>query len=173
MLDRPSRLTRAAIMASVCLLSTLEVSAEAARATEARQPAEVIEKNDFAAMLNVARGYGEAEQTETESGDPVITGDINGTAYQLFFLDCRNHRDCRTLNFYAVWDTAGVSLELLNRWNALGAYNKSYLTTDGMPVVELNASAIDLGRDRLADLFDRWTVTLAAFPREVLDHADE
>ncbi|WP_233717539.1 YbjN domain-containing protein [Jiella avicenniae] len=124
-------------------------------------------------MLDVARGYGEAELTKTESGDPVITGDINGTAYQLFFLDCRDHRDCRTLNFYAVWGTAGVSLELLNRWNALGAYNKAYLTTDGLPVVELNASALDLGRDRLADLFDRWTVTLAAFPREVLGKAGE
>ncbi|NDW03306.1 YbjN domain-containing protein [Jiella pacifica] len=173
MLDRPSRLTRAAFLAFACLLPTLGVPAQAARATETRPAAQSIEANDFAAMLDVARGYGEAELIKTETGDPVITGDINGTAYQLFFLDCRDNRDCKTLNFYAVWDTAGVSLELLNRWNAMGAYNKAYLTTDGMPVVELNASAIDLGRDRLADLFDRWTVTLAAFPREVLDNASE
>ncbi len=171
MFHRPSRLTRAAFLAAAFLTSAVAV--HAARATETKPAAQAIGINDLAAMLDVAEGYGEAELTKTETGDPVITGDINGTAYQLFFLDCRDHRDCRTLNFYAVWDTAGVSLELLNRWNAMGAYNKAYLTVDGMPVVELNASAIDLGRDRLSDLFDRWTVTLAAFPREVLDNASE
>ena len=169
MLDRPARLTRAAFLAAACITTALG----SASATETRPAAKAIEANDFATMLHIAEGYGEAELTKTETGDPVITGDINGTAYQLFFLDCRDNRDCRTLNFYAIWDSPGVSLELINRWNGLGAYNKSYLTMDGLPVVELNASALDLSRDRLADLFDRWTVTLAAYPREVLDNASE
>lgn len=170
MTDRPARLTRAAFFAVACLVLSAGATA---RATDAKPRPQAIEMNDFAAMLDIARGYGEAELVSTESGDPVITGDINGTAYQLFFLDCRDNRDCRTINFYAIWDSAGVSLELVNRWNGLGAYNKSYLTVDGLPVVELNASAIGLSRDRLADLFDRWTVTLAAYPREVLDSASK
>ncbi|TFF20715.1 hypothetical protein E3C22_00600 [Jiella endophytica] len=169
MTDRPARGLRSAIL----LAALLSLFAGPAPATEARAAAETIDRNDFPAMLDLARGYGEAELTKTETGDPVIAGDINGTAYQLFFLDCRNNRDCRTLNFYAIWDGAGVSLDLVNHWNSLGAYNKSYLTETGMPVVELNASSFDLTRRRLADLFDRWTVTLAEFPREVLDKADQ
>ncbi|MBP0616953.1 YbjN domain-containing protein [Jiella mangrovi] len=168
MLDHSARVLRASLITSVFLMA---LPASSAAATEARQDAQGIDRNDFAAILDMANGYGEAELTKTESGDPVITGDINGTAYQLFFLDCHANRDCRTLNFYAVWDGAGVPLELLNRWNAMGAFNKAYLTEGGMPVVELNDSTIDLTRGRLGDLFDRWTVTLAEFPREVLDKA--
>lgn len=170
MLDRPARLLRATA-ASLVLLAALPLLL--AFATEANPAANAIGRNDLPAILDVAQGYGEAELTKTETGDPVITGDINGTAYQLFFLDCSRNTDCRTLNFYAIWDGAGISLELINRWNATGAYNKSYLTETGMPVVELNASSIDLTKERLGDLFDRWTVTLAEFPRQVLDKADE
>ena len=172
MLDRSTRLLRA-ILVSMTLLMVWPGFGFATEAKPAEQTAQAIGRNDFVAILDVARGYGEAELTKTENGDPVITGDITGTAYQLFFLDCRGNQDCKTLNFYSVWDGAGIDLNLINAWNAAGAYNKSYLTETGMPVVELNASAIDLTRERLSDLFDRWTVTLAAFPREVLDKADQ
>ncbi|MBO0902305.1 YbjN domain-containing protein [Jiella sonneratiae] len=168
MLDRSTRRLPAVLLAAAFLAVP---AGSAAFATEARANSHPIDRNDFAAVLDVAKGYGEAELTRTESGDPVVAGDINGAAYQLFFLDCRKNRDCRTLNFYAIWDTADVSLDLVNRWNAAGAYNKAYLTEDGMPVIELNASNTDLTRERLSDLFDRWTVTLAEFPRNVLDQA--
>jgi len=132
-----------------------------------------IDRNDFEAILEIARGYGEADLTSIENGDPVIVGDINGTAYQLFFLECEDNRDCGVLDFYAIWDQRNVALELVNIWNGSQPFNKSYLTPEGLPVVELNVSAIDLTRTRLTDAFDRWTITLAAFPREVLDVASQ
>ena len=170
MLQRSAQLLRTSLLFSSFLAA---MPGAAALATEAKPAENAIDRNDFQAILNLATGYGEAQLTSTERGDPVITGDINGTAYQLFFLDCRKHRDCATLNFYATWDGAGIPLELFNSWNAMGAYNKAYLSEGGMPVVELNASAVDLTTNQLSDLFDRWTVTLAEFPREVLDKSAE
>jgi len=117
----------------------------------------------------MAEGYGEAELTVVENGDPVIVGNINGTAYQLFFLGCTDHRDCKILDFYAIWDQRDVELESVNEWNRSQPFNKAYLAEDGLPVIELNVSTQGLTADQLSDAFDRWTIALAEFPREVLD----
>ena len=128
--------------------------------------------DDLDAVLDIATGYGNAELDKTESGDPVITGDINGVSYQLFFLDCTLHRACRIQNFYAVWDTPGVSLETINDWNRAQPFHKSYLTEDNFPVIELNVSiAGGTSRTQMRDAFDRWTIALAEFQVEVLDSA--
>ncbi|MBO0663833.1 YbjN domain-containing protein [Jiella sp. MQZ9-1] len=167
MLDRSARLLRAALASSLIVVSLPATIAAATEAT-AQQP---IGQNDLGTVLNIAKGYGDAELTKTESGDPVITGTINGTAYQLFFLECKDHRDCGVLDFYSIWNEPDVPLELVNRFNGMRPFNKAYLTEDGFPVVELNVSSIGLTQARLSDIFDRWTITLAEFPREVLDAA--
>lgn len=129
----------------------------------------ILGRDDFNAMVEIAKGYGEAELTKTESGDPVIVGTIDGTAYQLFFLECTDHRACAVMNFYAIWNSEGVSLNAINDWNSAQPFHKAYLTEDGLPTVELNLStAGDLTGERLADAYDRWTIALAEFEREVL-----
>ncbi|MCB8837887.1 YbjN domain-containing protein [Aurantimonas sp. VKM B-3413] len=138
---------------------------------QAARPAaatDLIGANDFDAILKMAKGYGDASLTTVENGDPVIVGTINGTSYQLFFIDCTDHRDCKTLDFYAIWDQRDIDLDTINTWNSVSPYNKAYLTDDGLPVVELNHSTVGLTEAALSDTFDRWTITLAEFPREVL-----
>ena len=128
--------------------------------------------DDVKSILDIATGYGNAELDKTESGDPVIVGDINGVAYQLFFLDCTEHRSCKVQNFYAIWDTPGVTLEAINDWNRAQPFHKAYLTEDNFPVIELNVSiAGGTSRRQMLDAFDRWTVALAEFQVQVLDPA--
>ena len=128
--------------------------------------------DDLKSILDIATGYGNAELDKTESGDPVIVGDINGVAYQLFFLDCTDHRSCKVQNFYAIWDTPGVTLETINAWNRAQPFHKAYLTEDNFPVIELNVSiAGGTSRRQMLDAFDRWTVALAEFQAQVLDPA--
>lgn len=141
-------------------------------AHEAIDGPDFILPDDLQAILDIATGYGNAELDKTESGDPVIVGDINGVAYQLFFLDCTRHRSCKVQNFYAIWDTPGVTLDAINDWNRAQPFHKAYLTEDNFPVIELNVSIVGgTPRAQMIDAFDRWTVALAEFQAQVLDPA--
>lgn len=183
------RCLRTGLAAAFLLLASgspqaMAVAAEAATEADAAAPdspvnpgadlageaSEIIAADDLAAMRDLARGYGEAELTSVEDGDPVIVGEINGAAYQLFFLACTDeHTDCGVLNFYAIWDVQGVAIDAINEFNRTQPFNKAYLTPDNLPVVELNLSmAGGVTRGQLDDAFERWTIALAEFPRAVL-----
>ena len=137
------------------------------QATEA-----TIGANDLETITEIARGYGEAELTTVDNGDPVIVGEMNAISYQLFFLDCTANRDCRVLDFYAIWDTPGVELAVVNDWNRTQPFHKAYLGEDGLPVIELNLSTVGgMTRAQLVDAFDRWAVALAEFQRSVVEAA--
>lgn len=131
---------------------------------------EIIPADDLATMLELAQGYGEAELTTIENGDPVIVGEISGVAYQLFFLNCADdHTGCAIMNFYAIWDVQDVAISAINEFNRMQPFNKAYLTADNLPVVELNLSTVGgMTRGQLDAAFERWTIALAEFPRQVL-----
>lgn len=131
---------------------------------------EIIAADDLSAIVGIALGYGVAELSAIEDGDPVIVGAINGVAYQLFFLNCADdHTACAIMNFYAIWDVQGVAINAINEFNRTQPFNKAYLTPDNLPVVELNLSTVGgMTRGQLDDAFERWTIALAEFPREVL-----
>ncbi|MBB4002291.1 MAG: YbjN domain-containing protein [Aurantimonas endophytica] len=134
--------------------------------------APVVAANDVGAIADIARGYGEADEIAADNGDPVITGEMNGIGYQIFFLECVANRDCKVLDFYAIWDTPGVQLEAINEWNRSQPFNKGYLGEDGLPVIELNLSLVGgLTRPQLVDAFDRWAVALAEFQRTIIEAA--
>lgn len=141
-------------------------------ATTVQAPATIVGANDLETIAEIARGYGEAELTTVDNGDPVIVGEMNAISYQLFFLDCTANRDCRVLDFYAIWDTPGIDLAVINDWNRTQPFHKAYLGDDGLPVIELNLSTVGgLTRPQLVDAFDRWAVALAEFQRSVVEAA--
>ncbi len=136
----------------------------------AGEASEIVQADDLSAIVGIALGYGDAELSAIEDGAPVIVGEINGAAYQLFFLACTDeHTDCGVLNFHAIWDVPDVAIDAVNAFNRTQPFNKAYLTADGLPVVELNLSTVGgMTRGQLDDAFERWTIALAEFPREVL-----
>ena len=150
----------------------LQPGAGSSPAQRALGAPDLILPDDLQSIVEIATGYGEAKLEKTESGDPVVVGDIDGVSYQLFFLDCTAHRDCKVQNFYAIWDTPGVSLETINDWNRAQPFHKAYLTEDNFPAIELNISiAGGTSRAQMVDAFDRWTVALAEFQAQILDPA--
>ncbi len=136
----------------------------------AGEASEIVQADDLSAIVGIALGYGEAELSTIADGDPVIVGEINGVAYQLFFLNCADdHTGCGVVNFYAIWDVQDVAIDAINEFNRTQPFNKAYLTPDNLPVVELNLSTVGgMTRGQLDDAFERWTIALAEFPRAVL-----
>ncbi|MEF2552715.1 YbjN domain-containing protein [Aurantimonas sp. A2-1-M11] len=131
---------------------------------------DLLRADDLDTILDIAQGYGDADLVKTEIGDPVITGIINGVAYQLFFLDCTDGKDCEVINFYAIWDRPDITLEALNAWNRTQPFHKAYQTEEQLPVVELNLSIRGgVTRTQLTDAYDRWMISLAEFEAQILE----
>ena len=162
--------SRAALAAS--LLFAAFPIADAAGAVSipvADETPSLIGADDTEAIRAIAEGYGEARIVELDNGDPEIVGDINGTTYQLFFLDCTEGKACEALNFYAVWDVQTVAVGTINLWNRTAPLNKAYLTEENRPVIEMSLPlAGGIAPDQLKYVLDQWTIALAEFPRSVV-----
>ncbi|MER0239476.1 YbjN domain-containing protein [Fulvimarina sp. MAC8] len=132
----------------------------------------IVSADQVDAIRELAEGYGDARVVALDNGDPAIVGDINGTAYQLFFLECEDGKNCGALNFYAIWDVPTVSVGALNVWNRSSPFNKAYLTEENRPVIEMNLPAEGgFVREQLDYIFSQWTIALAEFSREVIAEA--
>ncbi|EAU42237.1 hypothetical protein FP2506_05346 [Fulvimarina pelagi HTCC2506] len=141
-------------------------------AAESPSGPSIVSTNEVDAIRELAEGYGDARVVELDNGDPAIVGDINGTAYQLFFLECEDGKDCGALNFYAIWDVPTVSVGALNVWNRTAPFNKAYLTEENRPVIEMNLPAEGgFVREQLDYIFSQWTIALAEFSRDVIAEA--
>ncbi|MDY8109619.1 YbjN domain-containing protein [Fulvimarina sp. 2208YS6-2-32] len=157
---------------STAALGHVDARAASADATMARAEGEVLHADDVDAIRDLAEGYGAARVVELDNGDPAIVGEINGTDYQLFFLECDNGENCGALNFYAVWDVPTVSVGALNVWNRTAPFNKAYLTEQNRPVIEMNLPAKGgFQREQLDYVFEQWTIALAEFARTVIGGA--
>ncbi len=72
-------------------------------------------------------------------GDPMIEVRYFGTSYIIYFYDCIEGGDCRSLQFYSAYRVArSVSPGLLNAWNAERRYSKTYVAQNGDVRLELD-----------------------------------
>ena len=91
---------------------------------------ETIDATDPARILALARSYGEAALTTDNLGDPLIEGRIGEKDYDLFFYDCNEGRDCKSLTFSATWEGADLTDAMMAGWNREARFGKAYLDED-------------------------------------------
>lgn len=78
----------------------------------------LIDGNSTQAILEIAKGFGSATLEKDSSGDPKISGRINGTTYGIYFYACENHKNCEYMKFVAGYETDGkTKLSDINKWN--------------------------------------------------------
>jgi hypothetical protein len=112
-------------------------------------------------ILNIARGYGSATLEKQSSGDPKISGKIEGVTYQVYFMNCTNNTDCEDLNFYAGFLDNKQTLEVINAWNRDKRFGKAYLDSDLDAVVEFDLNLVKgVTRDNLDAAFSLWSLIL-------------
>jgi len=125
---------------------------------------ETIDATDPARILAVVQGYGEAALTTDNLGDPLIKGRIAENHYRLFFYDCSEGRDCRTLMFAADRDGADLTDEMMAGWNREKRFGKAYLDENGNATVEMNVNLHGgVTRVNFDDTVDWWRLVLAEF----------
>jgi hypothetical protein len=130
---------------------------------------DIIDATDPEAILNLAKGYGSAKLGTDSSGDPKITGRIDGTKYGVYFYGCKDGKNCDDIQFAAAWSGVSVSLEEINEWNRNKRFGRAYLDSDGDPSLLMSVN-IDYGvtEENLDDTFNWWKRVLEQYREEVL-----
>jgi hypothetical protein len=146
----PERFMRVAVAVVALALSTM--GAQAQSLIDGRNPARIVE---------IARGFGSAEVEKDTSGDPSITGRMNGVRYVIRFGGCKEGRNCTHMIFRAGWNNAKAKLEDVNAYNAGKFFGVVYIDKDGDVNVDMPVNlAGGVSRKNLDDTFDWWRLVL-------------
>ena len=143
---------RTVYAACICLflsLCPLEVCAE-----------EIIVGSDVEKIVGLASGIGPASLKQSQ-GTQYIIGMVDNINYTVVLTDCTTGTDCNGLLFHAVWQKKGISLKMVNRWNAEATVGRVFLDEESDPVLEMY---VDLGVGmpvgNLRDFFLWWKSAL-------------
>lgn len=82
-------------------------------------------------------GY-RAALSKDNVGDPVIKSGAAGVDFSVLFYNCTEHKDCKTVQFYAGFVKKGVSLDTMNTWNAEHRFGRAYLDDEKDPRIEMD-----------------------------------
>lgn len=129
--------------------------------------AEQITARSPKAVVSAMRAYGMIATLDTDDyGDPMIESRISQSRFYIFFYDCEQSKDCRSIQFRSSYVTEGsVVLEQVNEWNRDRRFGKAYLDDDNDAVIEmdLNLDFDGVGAENFEDSLDYWRVIVEQF----------
>ncbi len=128
----------------------------------AQDPASVV-----AAMTKA--GY-TVELSKDTVGDPkIVTKTPDGTNFQVFFYNCTDNTDCRTIQFNAGYTEATATYEFINEWNRSQRFGQAYLDKEGDPVLQMDVDLDDGGMSQLLfeDNLQFWTSVISRFEDQI------
>jgi hypothetical protein len=140
------------------------VAALAVPGADAAHAGEMIDATDPAGVLSIVRNFGDAALTKDGMGDPLIEGRIDGKEFVLYFYECEENRDCKSLMFFATWEAEDLTDEMMAEWNREKRFGKAYIDEDDRAAVEMNVNLHGgVTRDNLNDTLDWWRLVLVEF----------
>ncbi|WNO55007.1 YbjN domain-containing protein [Stakelama saccharophila] len=177
---------KAAILAVALTFSASISTASAQNASRSPAPATAT-KPSLALIHNItadpqaiseilrADGY-DAEIEYSASGDPFITSEGSKNRFTIFFNNCTDGKDCRTIQFYAGFATSEPrTLSLINQWNREKRFAKAYIDDQNDPRLEmdLNLNNGGVARNNFVSDFRLWVRLLDAFKSHIDWNEDE
>lgn len=116
-------------------------------------------------IANIARGYGSVSIETGNTGNPVLSGKIEGVSYYVFFRNCSDtHTDCEDINFYAGFLDNKQTLDAINAWNRDKRFGRAYLDGDLDAVIEYDVNLeYGISRQNLDSSFGVWSLVLRQF----------
>jgi len=148
-------------------LAIVTVSCSLAPQEAQAQRKYLIDGSNPQAIVEIASGYGSAELTTDNDGDPKITGRMEGIRYSIYFYGCSNGKNCDSIAFSTGWVSDRVSLQDINEWNKIKRFGRVYLDNEDDPMVEMNVN-LDGGvsRENLDDTFGWWKIAITSFKEQ-------
>jgi len=107
-----------------------------------------LERIEATQVLNMLRSKGARNlELKTDShGDPLITGEHEGTNFSTLFYNCENSR-CKAFQFRASFTNEALrdrnhKLDLMNQYNSSWQFGKAYVSNRGSLIFEVSGSAV-------------------------------
>ena len=103
------------------------------------------------------------------AGDPTITGDVEGTPFNVYFYGCQNNANCLWLIFSTGFDLPnGSTLDAMNQWNQNNLVGQAYLDAEQDPFLNYFVTTTGgLTQENFADVVDWWKVAVGNFQTEI------
>ena len=140
----------------------LGLAAPAAAEVQAQDPQSVI-----SAMQQA--GY-KAQLDIDGVGDPMIRSSESGSEFLVFFYNCTDNADCRTIQFNADYsEPNNATLEAMNAWNRDNRFGRAYLRDDGVARLEMDLDLDDGGISQalFEDNLEYWIIVMSDFAEHV------
>jgi len=148
-------------MKNRCIMAVIVVAVLSVSSISA---AAMIDGSDVWAVRNVAHGFGNAEIESDGVGDPMISGKMNGTRYNIYFFGCKDSTNCSRIQFRAGFTDPHVSIRDLNVWNADKLFGRAYLDEEGDAIVEMTINLkYGVTEKNFIDTFEFWEIVLRDF----------
>lgn len=102
----------------------------------------------------------DVESTVDNAGDPKLKVEYYGSDFVLYFYDCTDNADCKSIQFFSGYKTEGsVRKSKVNDWNSENRFARAYISESGSARIEhdlyLGNAGIDA--DDFAALVSKWT----------------
>jgi hypothetical protein len=150
-------------------LSSAALVALAAAAPAAQ--AQMVRPQDPQSVVSAMQANGYLAQLSTDKvGDPLITSGAGGTAFQVFFYNCTDHKECATVQFHSGYHLENnPGLDVINAWNQSQRFGRAYLDKENDPILEMDVDLDDGGVSPLLfiDNLEFWTSSLGRFEKHI------
>jgi len=124
----------------------------------------MLDGNSTSDILNLMRGYGSATLGTQDSGDPKISGKIDGQAYTMYFSNCSDGKDCEDIDLYAGYLDVKPAQDLINSWNRDKRFSRAYLDKDGDAGLDMDINLIHgVSQDNLDSTLSVWAQLVKKF----------
>lgn len=98
--------------------------------------------------------------------DPYLESSRNGLKFLVLFMNCADHRDCKTLQYYMGFnDAKNTSLDRLNQWNKDKRFARAYRDEEGDPVLEMDVDLdfSGLPRENIGETLNTWASLMDSY----------
>src|SRR5690606_12630359 len=104
-------------------------------------------------------GY-RAQLTTDDVGDPLIRSSSGGSDFLVYFYNCTDNTDCRTIQFYVGFsEPNSATIQSMNTWNKDNRFGRAYYD-DGIARLEMDLDLDDGGVSRalFEDNLEDWAL---------------
>jgi len=129
--------------------------------------AELVSAKNPAAIKAIVESQGwPAKLISKADEDPYIESNRNGLKFLVLFMNCEDHKNCKTLQYYMGFnDAKDVSLDRLNEWNKEKRFARAYRDDEGDPVLEMDVDLdfAGLPRENIGETFNTWASLMDSY----------
>jgi hypothetical protein len=127
--------------------------------------AELVNAKNPATIKAIVESQGwPATLVSKADADPYIESSRGGLKFLVIFMNCEDHKNCKTLQYYMGFsDAKDVPLDRFNQWNKEKRFARGYREMD----VDVDFAGIP--RENLGETFNTWASLMDSYREFIFD----